>query len=331
MLTQGTPVNEQAVRTLRRDLATAGGSPSDAASTVFLSRLGLPVTPLSLGIARQILAGQLDPRAAWDEALAALQRLARGEGGPVARDLARDLLNGWRVPLEAGAAGLDRWLRAVVEQTALPLEAKLADQIRPESQPTPSGRAVDPSIGEDVRARLDGLTQALGEGVRATERGPAGPTLQRLQATIQAEQVLNASPSEQAGQRFFVMTLPAMLGQQPSSLELQVRERDARPGEAGEVVRPDVVRLKLSLAHLGDLAINLTVGQNSVACSFAASSSFSEALIGASSGELVGRLKRLGYQQTTVETVQQAVSPASSVAGVRPEPAPRVRHVDMRA
>ena len=92
-----------------------------------------------------------------------------------------------------------------------------------------------------------------------------------------------------------------------------------------------MVRLKLSLADLGDLAINLTVGQSSIACTSRLASSFSEALIGASSGELVGRLKRLGYPQTTVETVQQAVSPASSVAATRPAPSPRVRHVDMRA
>src|SRR5581483_11337284 len=81
MLTQGSPVSEPAVRTLRRELAAAGGGSTDAASSVLLSRLGLPVTPLSLGIARQLLAGQLDPRAAWGDVLAELQQLARGEGG----------------------------------------------------------------------------------------------------------------------------------------------------------------------------------------------------------------------------------------------------------
>jgi hypothetical protein len=302
---------------------------------VFLSRLGLPVTPLSLGIARQILAGQLDPRAAWDEALGALQRLVHGEGGPVARATARDLLSGWRVPLEQGAAGLDRWLRGGVEQTAVPLEAKVADLVATRGEASAGDLLADRAIGQDARARLDGLARTLDGGGRpmrgAAGQEVAGPSLQRLQATIQAEQVVNGAPSDQAGQRFFAMTLPAMLGQQPSSLELQVRERDARPGEGGEVARPDVVRLKLSLPNLGGLAINLTVGQSSVACSFAATSSFSEALIGASSGELVGRLKRLGYQQTTVETVQEAVTPSSSVAVPRPEPSPRVRHVDTRA
>ena len=140
----------------------------------FLSRLGLPVTPLSLGIARQILAGQLDPRAAWDEALGALQRLAWGEGGPVAREMARDLLGGWRIPLEQGAeAGLDRWLRAVVEQTALPLEAKLAD---PAAARTSDGvlRSRGRLGGRPGRAGAARRAGAGAGGGRGAERAAAG-------------------------------------------------------------------------------------------------------------------------------------------------------------
>jgi hypothetical protein len=332
MLTQGTPLNEATVRTLRRQMTTAGGSPTDAASTVLLNRMGLPVTPLSLGIARQLLAGQLDPRAAWGEALGELQQLARNGGsadptGGTASEIARDLLGGWRVPVEDGAAGVGRWLHTLVDQTARPLEAKLA---RPLALPDDGGSS-DPALAQDVRSRLDTLTQTLGASARLSDQHESTQVLQRLQATIQAEQILNGAAREPDGQRFFVFTLPALAGQQPGSLELRVRERDAREPESAEPIRPDIVRLKLSLPNLGDLGINLTVGQSSIACNFSASSAFAEALIGASSSELVGRLKRLGYQQTTVDAAQQTSSEPTSTPVPALAPMGRVRRVDMRA
>src|SRR5690606_11589650 len=65
MLLQGEAVTDGSVRALRRGLLAAGGSPMDAAAGVALNRLGLPLTPLSLAVARQLLAGQFDPPAAW--------------------------------------------------------------------------------------------------------------------------------------------------------------------------------------------------------------------------------------------------------------------------
>src|SRR5581483_5635757 len=107
-------------------------------------------------------AGQLDPRAAWAETLGELQHLAYGDGdgsaaGRAGGEMARDLLGGWRVPIEEGAAGVGRWLQSLVDQAATPLEAKLARPL-----PTPDQSAQhDPAIGQDVRARLDTLTQTL--------------------------------------------------------------------------------------------------------------------------------------------------------------------------
>jgi hypothetical protein len=70
-----------------------------------------------------------------------------------------------------------------------------------------------------------------------------------------------------------------------------------------------VVQLKLNLPGLGDLNVNLTVGQHSVACHFGASTPFAEALLTASSSELAGRLKRLGYGHTTVEAAHEPPAP----------------------
>jgi hypothetical protein len=154
-----------------------------------------------------------------------------------------------------------------------------------------------------------------------------------VQATVQGEQLLNGSPvipSERVDRnepRFFAVTLPTVLGQQPSTLELRVKERDARPKAPDELPRPDVVQLKLSLPGLGDLSVNLTVGQHSVACHFSTATSFAEALVTASSSELVGRLKRLGYGHTTVEATHGLPAPSASP----PSASPRLHQVDLHA
>jgi hypothetical protein len=323
MLAQGVAVHEGSVRRLRRGLASAGGSLRDAAPTVALSRLGLPITPLSLAIARQMQAGQLDPKAAWGELLAELQGLARGAAaGSQAGVLASELLADWRVPLEEGADGISRWLRAAVDQAATPLEAKLARSLMAAGDE--NGPATTP--GQDVRARLDLLSQALPTTARV-ERGPLSQALQRTQATIQAEQILNGASVERADQRFFAVTLPTVMGQQPSTLELRVRERDAHPRAPGEAAQPEIVQMKLSLPGLGDLGVSLMVGQHSVSCHFSAGSSFAEALLSASSSELVGRLKRLGFAHTAVDAAHEAIESTTPPLVATP----RVNHVDIKA
>jgi hypothetical protein len=322
MLAQGVAVHEGSVRRLRRGLASAGGTLRDATPAVALGRLGLPITPLSLAIARQMQAGQLDPKAAWGELLGELQTLARGGGiGSQASMLATELLADWRVPLEEGADGIARWLRAAVDQAATPLEAKLARSL---VSPAANQDAAT-SPGQDVRARLDMVAQALPPATRA-ERGPLTQALQRTQATIQAEQFLNGASTERVEQRFFAVTLPTVMNQQPSTLELRVRERDAQPRRKGEVARPDIVQMKLSLPGLGDLGVNLMVGQHSVSCHFSAGSAFAEALLNASSSELVGRLRRLGFAHTAVDAAHESIPTTAPLAA-----APRVNHVDIKA
>jgi hypothetical protein len=323
MLAQGVAVNEASVRRLRRELTAAGGGLGDAAPAVALGRLGLPITALSLAIARQLQAGQLDPRAAWGELLGELQDLARGiGGGSQAGVLAAELLADWRVPLDEGADGVARWLQSAVDQAATPLEAKLTRALV--GSGAEAGTAATP--GQDVRARLDLLAQVL-PGAGRGEPTSLAHALQRTQATIQAEQFLNGASTERGEPRFFAVTLPAVMGQQASTLELRVRERDARPRTPGEASPPDVVQMKLSLPDLGDLGVNLMVGEHSVSCHFSAGSAFAEALLSASSDELVGRLKRLGFAHTAVDAAHEPLAPTSP-----PLAAPaRVSRVDMQA
>jgi hypothetical protein len=373
MLSQSVPVQEKGVRVLRRELAAAGGSTRDAAPAVALSRLGLPITPLSLAVARQLLAGQLDPSAAWGELLPDLQHLARFAGnGSQAGALAAELLADWEVPFHDSPEAVSRWLRAAIDQVATPLEAKLArllassprNELAPTQsepattlaqnlragldRPEPEGRApldqpgqeartrLDLAghdvrahldrLGQDVRARLDAIDKALPPALRQ-EHDSLGQALQRTQATVQAEQILNGAKTEQTEPRFFAVTLPTVMNQQPSTLHIRVRERDARPRSHGEAARPDVLQLKLSLPGLGDLGVNLTIGQQSVACHFAAGSAFAEALLSAGAGQLIGRLQRLGYPQTSVEAAHEPPEiVAPGLAAV-----PRVSRVDLSA
>lgn len=330
MLAQGEAVQEGNIRGLRRELAAAGGSLRDAAPAVALARLGLPITPLSLAVARQLQAGQLAPGAAWGDLLRTLQRLTHGPmSGSQAGVLAAELLADWRVPLEEGAPGIAKWLQAAVDQAGTPLEAKLA---RPLTGDGVTNNPTRTSPGQDVRARLDLLAQALpnqARGARGELASTLSASLQRVQATVQGEQLLNgstATPTERTEPRFLAVTLPTVMGQQLSTLELRVKERDARPAKPGEPARPDVVHLRLNLPGLGDLSVNLTVGQHSVACQFATSTQFAEALLTASSSELVGRLKRLGYGHTTVEAAHEPPAPTqpSLTRG------PRLHQVDLR-
>jgi hypothetical protein len=326
MLSQGAAVNEASVLRLRREIAAAGGGLRDAAPAVALSRLGLPVTPLSLAVARQLQAGQLDPEAAWGELLGELHGLARGlGGGSQAGVLASELLADWRLPLEQGADGIARWLRSAVDQAATPLEAKLA-----RSLVTPGGEQRGSATpGQDVRARLDLLAQVLpptGQG----ERAPISLALQRTQATIQAEQILNGASAERTERmepKFFAVTLPTVIGQRPSTLELRVRERDAQRRASGKAGQPDVVQMKLNLPGLGDLGVNLMVGQHSVSCHFSAESAFAEAMLSANSSELVGRLKRLGFSYTSVDAAHERIEQPTPLLA----PTPRMSRVDAKA
>jgi hypothetical protein len=326
MLSQGAAVSEASVRRLRREITAAGGGLRDAAPAVALGRLGLPITPLSLAVARQLQAGQLDPEAAWGELLGELHGLARGlGGGSQAGVLASELLADWRLPLEQGADGIARWLRSAVDQAATPLEAKLA-----RSLVTPGGEQRGSATpGQDVRARLDLLAQVLpptGQG----ERAPISQALQRTQATIQAEQILNGASAERTERtepKFFAVTLPTVIGQRPSTLELRVRERDAQRRASGEAGQPDVVQMKLNLPGLGDLGVNLMVGQHSVSCHFSAGSAFAEAMLSASSSELVGRLKRLGFSYTSVDAAHERIEQPTPLLA----PTPRMSRVDAKA
>jgi hypothetical protein len=323
MLAQGEAVTEASVRQLRRGLAAAGGSLADAAPAVALSRLGLPLAPLSLAVARQLLAGQFDPPAAWGELLGELQRLMRG-GGATSQIgvLAQELLADWHVPIRDGADGIAQWLRSAVDQVATPLEAKLARTATLLGGENPALT----TPGQDVRARLDLLGQVLALSPRG-ERSPLAHALHRTQATIQSEQILNGATVERSEPRFFAVTVPTIVEQRPSALELRVRERDARDSALRDVVRPDVVQIRLDLPSLGDLGVNLTIGQHSVACHFSAATPFAEALLTASTTELIGRLKRLGFSHTAIDAAHEAPEPIFPA----PPATPRVGRVDAKA
>jgi hypothetical protein len=174
------------------------------------------------------------------------------------------------------------------------------------------------------------LSQSLPEANPGDRRASLSQALQRVQATVQAEQLLNASTAERSEPKFFAVTLPTMLGQQSSTIELRVRERDPRSPKRSESSRPDVVQIKLDLPGLGGLGVNLTIGQHSVACHFAAATPFAEALLSASAGELVGRLKRLGYGHTTVDAAVEAPELTVS-APPTPAPLPKLQRVDVNA
>lgn len=324
MLVQGEAVTEASVRALRRGLAAAGGGLTDAAPAVALARQGLPLTPLSLAVARQLLARQFDPHAAWGELLGELQRLTRGGGASSQVGvLAQELLADWRVPIEDGAEAIARWLQQAIDQVATPLEAKFA---RPPALLGDRLGATSP--GQDVRARLDLLGQVLALSPRG-ERSPLAHAIHRTQATIQSEQILNGAQVERSEQRYFAVTLPTVVEERATTLELRVRERDARDGARHDGARPDVVQMRLDLPSLGDLGINLTIGQHSVICHFSAATPFAEALLTASGEELVGRLKRLGYSHSAVDAVREAPEPIAPAPP--PASAPKVARVDVRA
>ena len=85
--------------------------------------------------------------------------------------------------------------------------------------------------------------------------------------------------------------------------------------------------MKLALPGLGDLGVSLMVGQHSVSCHFSAGSQFAEARLNASSGELVGRLKRLGFAHTAVDAAHERIEPPPPPLAT-PQ---RVSHVDLKA
>jgi hypothetical protein len=260
-----------------------------------------------------------------------------------------------------GANAIAAWLRASIDRLAIPLESKLVRSLTPPAgdparaandqiqaagdqeragaassgEPARSsallvspGESFGPAVtpGQDVRARLDLLGQALPPSTRG-EHDSLSYGLQRLQATIQAEQILNGGSVERAEPRFFAVTLPTVMERQTGTLQIRVRERDAQPRRRGDAGRPDIVQLKLSLPGLGDLGVNLTIGQQSVACHFAAGTSFTEALLNASSGELVNRLKRIGFANPAVDAAREALESAAPIQAA----VPRVGHVDLSA
>lgn len=100
------------------------------------------------------------------------------------------------MPLDEGADGIARWRRTTVDQAATPLEAKLTRALMyPGAE---HGPATMP--GQDVRARLDLLAQAM-PGSDRGEHTPLSHALQRTPATIQAEQCLNWASTERAEPR----------------------------------------------------------------------------------------------------------------------------------
>jgi hypothetical protein len=72
--------------------------------------------------------------------------------------------------------------------------------------------------------------------------------------------------------------------------------------------------------------VNLMVGQHSVSCHFSAGTAFAEALLNASSSDLVGRLRRLGFAHTAVDAAHESIPTTAPLAA-----APRVNHVDIKA
>lgn len=233
-----------------------------------------------------------------------------------------ELLGHWAAPPGDHPSDVVTWLRATVQDVATPAEARAA------AVPEHAGQV--PPEQADVRTRLAQLHHALAESGRPLDRATL-PTVEHLQSAILAEQSLKAAPSGRAEQRFFAVSLPVVHDRHAGVVELSVRERDRREGGANEPARPDAARIVLDLPSLGGLRIALTVGGSRVSCQFATDSPFADALIRASSGDLVTGLERLGFREPNVESAHAPAEHTESPDDVAVHVAGRVHRVDMHA
>jgi len=302
-------------------------SPESRPARLLLARLGLSATPQTIRLARQLLAGEHAPGAAWVEALGTLERLSRaGQLPAAAARLVDQSLAAWS-PARDEPGALASWLERALRAVGTPLEARLVEQAGDErALASWLGSAGEPFATEpgtatigprsDVRLQLQALQRAVAEGP-ASDAAAASRALERLQRSVEAEQILNAARPETTGPRYFVFTLPAARQQPAGTIELRVRERPAGSAD-GPAEAPQTVQLRLALPRLGELQINLTVRGAQVACRFVAGAPFAAALLSASAPELAQRLHEVGYDRPAINSVQGPTRPPSG--GVPPSP-----------
>ncbi|MFN8524909.1 MAG: flagellar hook-length control protein FliK [Chloroflexota bacterium] len=295
LMENGAPISSSTVATLRQQLSLNGGLPTDARPVVLLHQVGLPVTPETMELARGVTSGALNVDDAWLSVLSALESNAENGAADVPTALSHQLLNAWSVPDSDSPGEFAGWLQRSLHSAAIPPEAKVS---RGEN---------GQSLMQDARVVAHQLSSD------GKEPQAALAALERLGSALKGQQMLNAAPQGTADERFFVFTLPGATPEhQPGLIELSVREREAET--SGSVRgRPDVVRLKFSLPALGELAVNVRVDGQHLACHFAAGSPFVAELLTAGAGDLAERFRSLGYAQPTIDATE-SVPEASPTA-----------------
>jgi hypothetical protein len=306
--------------------------------------------------------GAREPAGApWRDALAALDRLAaQGATAAPAAQLAAEALRAWQAEsLEAPA--LARWLRRVVYEVAVPLEAKLAADSAGTGTPWPDAPPDGPARSEAPIGTAGGLAEAplaaiprpvAREAAPAARASPppddvaAPPELSaddargrlallragtsddearaafdRLAAQLVGDQTRNALAPAAAGW-CFTLPSPALHPQAP--LELRVPSRPAEHGGPEPGVQ-HAVQLRLALPELGELVVELQTTGEQAHCRILTSSPFVAALFDATAPELVHALARAGYPRAAVET---GVRPPARGESARAEPTARL---DVRA
>jgi len=295
MIARQLPLDGAAVERLRDALARTGVDLSDAAQVdrtvdamLTLASRSVPITPATLA--------------------AALAAPAPGAlGGLIGGllDLIRDLAPGLRAPAEADARALERTLtdllvsgegvseadlRRLTQDGGLGLEGKLKALMGKAGGEEGLARLAQ----TDLKAALLRLEAALsdpGQGGVAGEtlRGRVGEALRHLEGI----QIHNL-PARDDPNAYLLLHLPLLFGQERTPAELRVFY-EARNGQRRIDPENTRIALRLDLAHLGRVEIDLRVVSRIVDCRIAVDGAAQLALFDGERETLKAGLEGIGY------------------------------------
>lgn len=322
----GVPLDPKALADLAARLAELGQTgPAHLRAAALLQQLGLPVTAASLELARAFLQGNSPLGRALRGVGARAERLAaalRGRGDPRSAGL-RDALAHFarlldELALFDGEGALAERLAQRSADLATPLEAKLARWIGEDR----------PALGRDLRLALDTLLAELDAllaerpgGVVQREAAALRAALRQLSDEVTFQQLTNASeppPSTEAG-RVYVWQLPWAAEPGWESVRVKV-QRDPQGRRLDPTAQPVHMRFEFDLEGLGQLAADVVVHREHVACHFSTADSATAELLAAHGPELAAALAALGYPQPDVRALRVA---APAVAPAPPPAEPR--------